>query len=103
MVLLLALAAGCTLSEVRTTRGPMKTEIAGVTVELAPEVAGEVMESGEGENFGEARSGGTTVRIENMQLSVNGRPYGEVKQGDHVLVEQDRVSVNGQPRGLEEQ
>jgi hypothetical protein len=99
----LAISSGCYISQVQTSRGPVKTDVAGVTVEMAPEVAGEVMESGEGEGFGEARSGGTTVRIQNMQLTVNGKSYGTVQKGDHVLVEKDSVKVNGAPRAEDKQ
>jgi hypothetical protein len=102
VLLALAGAAGCPLVRpvAVTQRGPINVDLRGVAIELAPDVGGDMAEGGEGPDSAELRSGGTTVGIQgpDMQLAVNGRPYGPVQKGDRVLVEKGKVSVNGAVR-----
>jgi hypothetical protein len=93
------LSTGC-MGKVVRTRGPAKTAVLGVTVEFAPGVGEpeEPMEAASGERSAAIKYGGITAEIDDMNLSVNGRRYGVLKKGDHVLLDKDRVEVNGEAR-----
>lgn len=38
------------------------------------------------------------VEIQQSQLSINGKPYGTVSDGDHLVIDGDRILINGAPR-----
>jgi hypothetical protein len=93
------LSTGC-MEKVVRKRGPAKTAVLGVTVEFAPDVGEpeEPMEAASGERSATIKYEGITAEIDDMNLSVNGRRYGVLKKGDHVLLDKDRVEVNGEAR-----
>jgi hypothetical protein len=98
----LVLLAGCGFRPPRATLGRVK--VAGVTVEFKPipESTGWIAEADGSEidvtaDYYGAREK-VTVRIEDGELTVNGRGYGSVEKGDHVLIDNGVVRVNGEKR-----
>jgi hypothetical protein len=92
---------GC-IGRVVTSRGPAKTDVFGVTVELASSLGqpNEPIQTLSAERAASVKYGGISADIEDMNLTVNGRRYGAVKQGDHIFLDKDRVEVNGEPRAV---
>jgi hypothetical protein len=104
-VVLIALAffisTGC-IGRVVTTRGPAKTEVLGVTVEFAANLGqpDEPIETAGAEQSATVKYGGITAVIDDMNLTVNGRRYGALKKGDHILLDKETVAVNGEARAV---
>jgi hypothetical protein len=93
------LSTGC-MGKAVTSRGPAKTDVLGVTVEFASSLGqpNEPIETSGAERSASVKYGGITADIDDMNLTVNGRRYGPVKKGDHILLDRERVEVNGEPR-----
>jgi hypothetical protein len=43
-------------------------------------------------------AGGNIISVQNGQLTVNGKSYGAVKDGDNIGIDGDTVRVNGETR-----
>ena len=77
---------------------PGTVQVDGVTVQVRPVPFAMSTLSEIGGNEWSVHADDTQIVVKDMALSVNGKGFGVLKEGDNVLIDNGVVFVNDQPR-----